>query len=345
MILYVLRFSLSLAIVYGFYRLVLEKEKSFVFNRTYLLAGLLVSLVVPLISFSGPEEFKAIFSVAQQNFNSSTIRWEQLINLAYLLISFVFFIRFAVDIRRLLRVVRTGELKIVDGSKIILTDQVEPPYSFFKYVFINRDQFEHVNSELIVHELTHVRQGHTIDILIIELIKAVFWINPMIGVYKRAMQLNHEFLADLVAIKHSPNTLHYQEILLGYFAAKEPVNIASGFNFSLTKKRFRMMTKSKSKTQYIKQLMVLPVLALILWACSDNAGVTGKEMLQYWRYTANMEEILRTGSMNEKDLKEGIIQPIRTRKEYDDLADIYNRMNSAQKESVYELPPYIGTDN
>ena len=102
-----------------------------------------------------------------------------------------------------------------------------------------------------------------------------------------------------------------------------------------------MMTKVKSKTQHIRQFMVLPILALILWACSDSGGVSGKEMLHYWRYTANMEEVLRTGDMNEEDLKEGIIQPIETRAQYDELADIYNRMSNAQKESVYELPPYL----
>ena len=101
------------------------------------------------------------------------------------------------------------------------------------------------------------------------------------------------------------------------------------------------MKKRKSKTQYLKQLMALPLIAFILWSCSDNQGVTGKEMLKYWRYTANMEEILRTGQMNEKDLEEGIILPIENKAEYDALQDIYNRMNSNQKKSVYELPPYL----
>lgn len=64
-------------------------------------------------------------------------------------------------------------------------------------------------------------------------------------------------------------------------------------------------------------------------------------MLKYWRYTANMEEILLTGGMNENDLKDGIILPIENRKQYDELQDIYSRMNSSQKKSVYELPAYL----
>ncbi len=88
-------------------------------------------------------------------------------------------------------------------------------------------------------------------------------------------------------------------------------------------------------------MLVIPLFVFIIWACSDNSGVTGKEMLMYWRYTASMEEILRTGGMNEKDLNEGILLPIENRKQYDELQDIYSRMNNTQKKSVYELPPYL----
>jgi len=341
MILYIIRFSLSLAIVLGFYKVILEKERSFVFNRFFLLGGLAISLVVPLISFTGPEDFKVILNTTQQNINYGIIRWELMVNIAYLLVTSVLFVRLAFDIRNLLRRAQTGELKIIDGTKVLLTDQTEPPYSFFNAVYINKQEFNHINLELIKHELAHVQQGHTFDILFVEFIKTVFWINPMLGLYKRCMQLNHEFLADHIAVAYARSTSDYQKALLNYFSAEEPVSIASGFNFSLTKKRLLMMTKSKSKTQRIKQLMALPILALIFWSCSDNGGVSGKEMLEYWRYTANMEEILRTGSMNDEDLKEGVIQPIETKAQYDELVELYNRMNSAQKKSVYELPPYL----
>ena len=103
-----------------------------------------------------------------------------------------------------------------------------------------------------------------------------------------------------------------------------------------------MMTKTKSKMATIKQWLVLPLFVFLFWACSDNGGVTGKEMLQYWRFTANMEEVLQTGGMNEKDRQEGILQPIETKAQYDKLVDIYNRMNHSQKNSVYKLPPYLG---
>jgi len=237
MILYILRFSLSLAIVFVFYKVILEKERTFAFNRFFLLGGLAVSLMVPLISFSGPEELKVILNTTQQNIKHSIIQWELFINISYLLITSVLLIRFGLDIRKLLKSVRSGELKIIDGAKVILTNQTEPPYSFFKYVFINKKKFDNINTELIKHELAHVQQGHTLDILFVEFVKTVLWINPMLGIFKKSMQLNHEFLADHFAIAYAPSISEYQKVLLTYFTAAESVNIASGFNFSLTKKR------------------------------------------------------------------------------------------------------------
>ena len=341
MILYILRFSLSLLMVYGFYKLVLEKERVFSFNRFYLLFGLGLSLMIPMVSLSGPEQLKTILNTTQHHIEDSIIKWDLIIDLIYVLISSVFLVRFGLNVQELLQKAKTSEVKALDGAKVVLVEEAETPNSFLNYIFINKLQFEQIEPELLKHELAHVQQKHTVDVLIIELLKTLFWINPLLAHYKKAMQLNHEFLADRSAIAHTKSTSAYQKTLLAYLSHEKPINIASGFNFSLTKKRFIMMTKPKSNTAILKQMLVVPLMAFILWSCSDNGGVSGKEMLHYWRYTANMEEVLRTGDMSEKDRKEGIIIPLETRAQYDELQDIYNRMSKAQKESVYALPPYL----
>ncbi len=159
-------------------------------------------------------------------------------------------------------------------------------------------------------------------------------------VYKRAMQLNHEFLADNSVVHSHDNVKYYQGLLLDYLDAAT-VPLSCGFNFAITKKRLIMMKKQKTKIHRLKQALVIPLFILVLVACSDNPGVSGEEMLKYWRSTANMEEVLRTGTMNEDDVKKGIIVPIETKAQYDSLMDIYNRMNKAQKKSVYKLPAYL----
>ncbi len=247
MILYLIRFSLALACVYGFYRFILEREKAFVFNRFFLIAGLLLALIIPLISFTGPEAFKSFLSITQQSVDQNIIRWEFLFNLIYLTVSSILLLRFGIDTLKLIKKAQTGKLKVINGTQIILTYKSHPPYSFLSYVFISEQDFHQIQPELIDHEIAHVKQGHTFDILFIEFVKAFLWINPMLGLYKQSMRLNHEFLADQAAIINSVSITEYQNTLLSYFMAKKTPSIASGFNFSLTKKRFRMMTQTKSK--------------------------------------------------------------------------------------------------
>jgi hypothetical protein len=340
MILYILRFSLALAIVFGFYRIFLEKEKSYHFNRFYLLGGLLVSLIVPLISFGASREIKQIINempvYVPTNYNTQV----SMVVTIYWTITILFFVRFAYHIYVFVQKIRKNETLRNGHATIVLTKQKTTPHSFLGYIFINKEQYKTIPPELLKHELAHVLQFHTFDIFFIEFVKNLVWINPMLILYKRAMQLNHELLADNSVVHSHGDVKYYQGLLLDYLDAAT-VPLSCGFNFAITKKRLIMMKKQKSKIHRVKQGLVIPLFILVLIACSDNPGVSGEEMLKYWRSTANMEEILRTGTMNKEDLKKGIIVPIETKAQYDSLMDIYNRMNKAQKKSVYKLPAYL----
>ena len=340
MIIYVIRFSLSLAIFYVFYKAFFENEKSHVFNRLVLLGGLVVSLVVPLLSVDTSQSIKSAITAVEPYVPTNYFFWEWLAGAAYLLVVAVLLVRFGVDIYRFVRKAARYEQRRYGRARVVLLTEDTSPYSFLHYIFINRTQFEAIPPELLKHELAHVQQWHTLDIFLVELIKVLVWINPMVGKYKKAMQLNHEFLADGDVLR-THNTRHYQDILLSYLDGQRPANMVSGFNFSPTKQRFQMMTKGRSSLYALKQVLIVPMLAVIFISCSDNPGVSGKEMLYYWRYTAGMQEVLETGDMSEKDLKEGILLPIETKGQYDTLMSIYKSMSNGQRGSVYKLPAYL----
>ncbi len=340
MIIYVMRFSLSLAIVYVFYKAFFENEKSHVFNRLILLGGLVVSLVVPLISVETSQSIKSAITGVEPYIPTNYFFWEWLAGAVYLLIVGTLLVRFCLDIYRFIRKAARHEQRSYGRARVVLVEEKITPYSFLHYIFINKAQFEAIPPELLKHELAHVAQWHTLDIFFVELIKVLAWINPMVGKYKKAMQLNHEFLADGDVLR-THDTRHYQDILLSYLGGQQPANMVSGFNFSPTKLRFQMMTKGRSSMYALKQVLIVPMLAVIFISCSDNPGVSGKDMLYYWRYTAGMQEILETGDMNQKDLKEGILLPIETKGQYDTLMSIYKDMSSGQRGSVYKLPAYL----
>jgi hypothetical protein len=102
---------------------------------------------------------------------------------------------------------------------------------------------ESVSSEVLAHESAHVRQWHSIDVLFIELIRLVFWFNPVFLFYKKAIQLNHEFLADSAVLEDYKSISEYQDILLNSLTPSHNEFLTSSFNYNVTKHRLKMMYK------------------------------------------------------------------------------------------------------
>jgi bla regulator protein BlaR1 len=142
---------------------------------------------------------------------------------------------------------------------LVLNDKHVIPYSFLNYIFISPQDLD--NKQILLHELTHIRQRHTLDILFVEFIHCLMWFNPTIHFYKKAIRLNHEFLADEVVIKNYP-TADYQNILFQKTKLSSALSLASSFNYSATKKRFIMMTTSKNQTRSVTKVVLTSILLL-----------------------------------------------------------------------------------
>ena len=151
------------------------------------------------------------------------------------------------------------------GYRIVLIDNQINPYCFFNNIFISKHDYldGNIDKNLLNHELEHVRQSHSIDIVFIELIKIFYWFNPILLFYNRAIRVNHEYLADNGVIRDYFDIKSYADKLLDFISCKKNVPLTSGFNQSLTKKRLIMMTKTKSKS-IISGLRITLTLSLIL---------------------------------------------------------------------------------
>ena len=134
------------------------------------------------------------------------------------------------------------------NAKLVLLKEKVLPHTFLNYIFINEIDYNNrkIEEELFSHELTHVTQKHTFDILFIEILKTIFWFNPIFIFYKKAIQLNHEFLADEKVVKLYNNIPFYQNLFLSKANENQPFYLASNLNYLLTKKRLIMMTKTTS---------------------------------------------------------------------------------------------------
>jgi len=148
-------------------------------------------------------------------------------------------------------------------ATLVLVKEKIVPHSFGRYIFINGEDYQSglVPEEIVVHELTHVRQGHTYDILFIELLITFCWFNPVFYLYRNKIKQNHEFLAD-DAVVGANNVIipDYLSILINYIPQNKKISFTSNFNFLITKKRLVMMTKTTSKKRALcSSIALIPV--------------------------------------------------------------------------------------
>lgn len=273
--------SVSLLVFLGFYHLVLEREKMHRFNRFYLLVSIIVSLIIPFLTFEiikivpVVEEINPI-PVIMPSFEAipETVDYTPVIlwNL-YGLVTAVLLFRFAKNIWKLVSKSKSNPTVQYKTATLVLIDEKTLPHTFLNSIFINFDDYNHRNieDELYTHELVHVSQKHTLDILGIELLKVVFWFNPIFILYKKAIQLNHEFLADEKVVDSYNDVSFYQNLLLKKSNGNQAVYLASNLNYLVTKKRLIMMTKSTSKSLgLLKKLSIIPVvMGLVYFFCLE----------------------------------------------------------------------------
>jgi N-acetylmuramoyl-L-alanine amidase len=287
MIDFLLKSSASLLVFLTFYHLVLETEKMHRFNRFYLLATIVISFVIPFLSF---EITKIIPTIASaETINESVIPavtnrpslpetvvviTEKINYVSILLwslygwITSILFFRFGKNIFQLNQKVKSHDNLTCNNAILVLVNEKSLPYSFMNYVFVNKNDYQtqEIEDELFTHELVHVNQKHSIDILLIEFLKCIFWFNPLFYFYKKAIQLNHEFLADEKVIASYNNVTYYQNLLLLKSSNLKTISLTSNFNFSITKKRLVMMTKKTSKKiNFIKKIAIVPVVSFLIY--------------------------------------------------------------------------------
>ncbi|MFP9115835.1 M56 family metallopeptidase [Flavobacterium sp. RHBU_3] len=279
---YILKSAVFLAVLLWAYYLLLSREKMYRFNRFYLLSSLVLSLVLPLvvIPIYVQAEEQPVVQVPVETMQmvttlpatvaapevQQTHYWAYAALAGYILVVTVLAIRFALNILRFYRVKKNNTVLAYNGATLVLLKEDMLPHTFMGNIFMGENEYSRlIEPELLTHELAHVRQRHTLDVLFIELLKTVFWFNPLLYMYKKAIQTNHEFLADEAVIHQHLNIPTYQLLLLDKATPPLAFALASSINFSTTKKRFAMMTKTTTRFKAaLLQAATLPITAALV---------------------------------------------------------------------------------
>lgn len=276
---FLIKSSLSLVTLLLVYFFVLEKEKMHQFNRFYLLFSLVFSFAIPFITIERMEEITTpIFQNHAIQINQGSAVFVEETNYFPIVfwsiyggVTLLLSIRFARNILKIISKIKWNPKINHQQATLVLLKEKVLPHSFLNYIFVSEIEYnqQKIEDELFSHELTHVSQKHSLDVLLIEILKTVFWFNPVFIFYKKAIQLNHEFLADAKVINSYHNISFYQNLLLSKANQNQPLNLASNLTFLLTKKRLIMMTKTTSKTKALaKKVLLLPfIFGLVYFLC------------------------------------------------------------------------------
>ena len=286
MIVYLIKSSVCLLLFLLFYQIVLEKERMHQFNRFYLLGSIIFSFLAPLYSIQIEIPFKAIDLPlkADENLISNeeitqavtTDNATILIGIS-IIISILLFIRFCINLYYISKKIRNNTKVNHASAILVLVEDKISPHSFWNYIFINKKEYNlhNIEDELLTHELTHVTQKHTIDVLFIEILKIIFWFNPLFYFLKKTIQLNHEFIADSKVINLHKNISEYQYLLLNKTAWNNEYYLASNLNYLLTKKRLVMMgTKTSKVNNWLKKLAVIPLLTGSIYVFAERVEIS-----------------------------------------------------------------------
>ncbi|MGZ9674799.1 M56 family metallopeptidase [Flavobacterium sp. GNP001] len=326
---FLIKSTLSLVVLLGVYHLLLEKEKMHRFNRFYLLFALVFSMVIPFITIevvqeiaqptvtTGNIQILPVTAVVVEETNYLAIALWGLYGLVTLVLGF----RFMRNVVQISQKMKSNTPIAYQNAQLVLVTEKTLPHTFLNTIFINETEYNNreVEAELYTHELTHVTQKHTLDILFIEVLKTVFWFNPVFIFYKKAIQLNHEFLADEKVVRSYNNVPFYQSLLLSKANANPTFYLASNLNYLITKKRLLMMTKTTSKRKAItKQALLLPAITALLFSlCTKVVAqqTATKQNAQTNKSAGLFQNYYKKTTFKVKDEK----GKIATEKKYDDL--------------------------
>ncbi|HOO85960.1 MAG TPA: carboxypeptidase-like regulatory domain-containing protein, partial [Prolixibacteraceae bacterium] len=292
---YLLQMACWLAGFWLVYAAFLRNETFFKLNRWFLLTGLIVSVLMPLFPVyyrteTATTDFYALSTMLRYS-QATEISTEKPVNywmLAYIFGVLVFVSRFLWQTFRLRKMRKQVDIEQSGSAKIYRLDTDTAPFSFFRNIYVSKNLCGECELKAVIaHEKVHIEERHWADLLLLEMVRAVQWFNPLLMFYRKAILQNHEYLADTGTLQKGVSARTYKAILANQMLGVPVLQIANGFTLFNPIKRITMMNKNRTKPQKrLKLLWALPVAAIIMTAFAEPVYV-------------------QTNSVNETEIVEG----------------------------------------
>lgn len=288
---YLIQANIGLILFYTFYKLMYARDTFFTSRRSILLVALLAPFIIPFVDIREWLESRDTMAMLSDFYYSAILpeivigmpetgeaplvapRW---LTYIYMTGAITLSMRLLVQAGSIANMIWKSPWETIENVRVKRLENPTGPFSFFNWIFINKETLKEGEiNEVLIHEQTHARQVHSIDVMLAELISIVCWINPFAWLLKREIRQNLEYLADRKVVESGIEAKSYQYHLLG-LACKPQQVLINNFNISHLKKRIVMMNKKKtSGAGHIKYaLFAIPAFVLLIAgniSCSSEA--------------------------------------------------------------------------
>ena len=283
---YVIKSAMALALLYTCIIPLLEKETFHRLNRILILGCLIMSFAIPLVRFTGGTN-PTVDMVRQAvqlpevlidgNAKEQSVwSWADIMTFIYIIGVVAIFTMTVVQTVRLTKQLRQCE-HITDnrGNTIVLTDCATSPFCLFHYIVMSRDDYANNRNYILTHEQEHIRLGHCIDLVILQVATIIQWFNPFVWLIGRNLKAIHEFEVDEAVLNKGIDATQYQQFLVIKAVGNRLQPFANNLNKESLKRRIIMMNQKKSnRWMMLKALFIIPVATLAVSVFASNTGVS-----------------------------------------------------------------------
>lgn len=284
-IVYSLKVAVVLIAFYLLYKLFMSRETFLRTNRIIILTSLTLSFILPFcgLNFNQSVAENGNYTVTQSVIMLEAVivgdnasqniftNWRSIVVFLYFVGIAVCFLRIIISIIRVIQLINKGERKALEnGTKLIIVDESQAPFSWIKYIIISRTDYEENKEEILTHECAHIRYYHSIDLLVSDLFCCLQWFNPAAWLIRNELAAVHEYEADKAVLDSGINAKQYQILLIKKAAGAKWYSIANSFNHKKLKYRIAMMLRKQSSSwARAKVLYALPIVAFSMIAFAN----------------------------------------------------------------------------
>ena len=307
---YVLQVNVGLLVFYLLYRGLLARDTFLGMRRLYWWAAWVLAFLYPLVELGVWGRTEPPLQVVMADYaeamtvvvsavapeEAATWSWQDGLALLWAAGASALLLRMLVQLAVVCRLARRGRKVEWHGVRVLAVEGDNVPFSFFRWIFVQPgNHSEGELEEILAHEQAHVRQWHSLDVVVSELLCCLFWFNPAVWLAKRCVRQNLEFLADRAVVHSGFDRKNYQYHLLRLSYGVNIGQIVNNFNVSPLKKRIMMMNKKKSRhAGALKYALLLPMAGLlVLSANAEAVAETAENVVAHW--TADEGPVRMTG--------------------------------------------------